>query len=66
MAAGISVLAAADTLWRCTPAPRTALGFVQGTRTLHTELAPGNPGCSRRFVTSVLDVCAPRVLYNTP
>ena len=27
---------------------RTGLGLVQGTSTLHTELAPGNPGCSQR------------------
>eukprot|EP00959_Pyramimonas_sp_CCMP1952_P248936 5203789-Pyramimonas_sp.AAC.2 len=31
---------------RCTPELRTGLGSVRGTRTLHTELAPGNPGCS--------------------
>eukprot|EP00976_Prorocentrum_cordatum_P097786 1191135-Prorocentrum_minimum.AAC.1 len=25
--------------------PLKGLGLVQGTSTLHTELAPGNPGC---------------------
>eukprot|EP00976_Prorocentrum_cordatum_P085637 1186179-Prorocentrum_minimum.AAC.6 len=33
----------------CTPVSRTGLGLIQGTSTLHTELAPGNPGCSRRW-----------------
>eukprot|EP00959_Pyramimonas_sp_CCMP1952_P343818 7201773-Pyramimonas_sp.AAC.1 len=32
-----------------TPVLRTGLGFVQGTRTLHTELTPWNPGCSQRW-----------------
>eukprot|EP00976_Prorocentrum_cordatum_P054211 1093594-Prorocentrum_minimum.AAC.1 len=27
----------------------TGLALVQGTRTLHTELAPGNRGCSQRW-----------------
>eukprot|EP00976_Prorocentrum_cordatum_P000085 1871-Prorocentrum_minimum.AAC.1 len=39
---------------------RTGLGLVRGTSTLHTELAPGNPGCSQRWEHRVLDVCAPR------
>eukprot|EP00976_Prorocentrum_cordatum_P078805 1183270-Prorocentrum_minimum.AAC.3 len=29
--------------------PRAGLGLVQGTSTLHTEFAPGNPGCSPRW-----------------
>eukprot|EP00976_Prorocentrum_cordatum_P106540 1194472-Prorocentrum_minimum.AAC.3 len=29
------------------PVPRAGLGLVQGTSTLHTEFAPGNPGCSQ-------------------
>eukprot|EP00976_Prorocentrum_cordatum_P055183 1113212-Prorocentrum_minimum.AAC.1 len=27
----------------------TGLGLVRGTRASHTELAPGNPGCSQRW-----------------
>eukprot|EP00976_Prorocentrum_cordatum_P062756 1176832-Prorocentrum_minimum.AAC.4 len=34
---------------QCRPMPRSGLGLVQATRTLHTELAPGNPGCSQRW-----------------
>eukprot|EP00976_Prorocentrum_cordatum_P049901 1006869-Prorocentrum_minimum.AAC.2 len=46
---------------RCyTQVPRTGLGFFQGTSTLHTELAPGSPGCSQRW-QHPLDVP-----YNTP
>eukprot|EP00959_Pyramimonas_sp_CCMP1952_P198191 4145567-Pyramimonas_sp.AAC.1 len=48
------------------PVLRTGLGFVRGTCTLRTELAPGDPGCWQRWEHRVLDVCAPRVLYNTP
>eukprot|EP00976_Prorocentrum_cordatum_P049267 994303-Prorocentrum_minimum.AAC.1 len=40
----------------CAPVLRKGLGFVQGTRALHTELAPGNPGCSQRWEHSVSDV----------
>eukprot|EP00976_Prorocentrum_cordatum_P091591 1188588-Prorocentrum_minimum.AAC.2 len=46
--------------------PSDPLGLVQGTSTLHTELAPGNPRCSQRWEHRVSDVCAPRVPYNTP
>eukprot|EP00959_Pyramimonas_sp_CCMP1952_P131648 2752623-Pyramimonas_sp.AAC.1 len=31
------------------PLVRMGLGLVQGTRTLHTQLAPRNPGCSQRW-----------------
>eukprot|EP00959_Pyramimonas_sp_CCMP1952_P001498 30823-Pyramimonas_sp.AAC.1 len=31
------------------PTPCTGLRSVLGTRTSRTELAPGNPGCSRRW-----------------
>ena len=34
---------------QCTPVPRAGLGLVQGTSTLHTELTPGNSGCSQRW-----------------
>eukprot|EP00959_Pyramimonas_sp_CCMP1952_P166055 3470639-Pyramimonas_sp.AAC.1 len=47
---------------RCTPVLRTGLGLVQGTRALHAELAPGNPGCSQRWEHRVSDVCAPHPL----
>ena len=32
---------------QCTPVPRAGLGLVLETSTLHTELAPGNTGCSQ-------------------
>eukprot|EP00976_Prorocentrum_cordatum_P085854 1186264-Prorocentrum_minimum.AAC.1 len=52
----------------CKPVLCTGVGFVQGTRTLHTELAPGNPGCSQRlklaFWTFVPLMYCTR--YNTP
>eukprot|EP00976_Prorocentrum_cordatum_P099371 1191809-Prorocentrum_minimum.AAC.1 len=32
------------------PPLRTGLGLVHGTSTLHTELAPGNSGCSQRWL----------------
>eukprot|EP00959_Pyramimonas_sp_CCMP1952_P031748 666064-Pyramimonas_sp.AAC.1 len=33
-----------------TSVPRAGLGLVQGTSTLHIKLAPGNPGCSQRWL----------------
>eukprot|EP00959_Pyramimonas_sp_CCMP1952_P424945 8900801-Pyramimonas_sp.AAC.2 len=33
--------------WGSGPPPSAGLGIVRGTSSLHTELAPGNPGCSQ-------------------
>eukprot|EP00976_Prorocentrum_cordatum_P086455 1186514-Prorocentrum_minimum.AAC.2 len=48
-----------------TPASLKGLGLVQETRTLRTELAPGNPGCSQRWERRAFRTFVPLVYCTT-